>query len=573
MKHIIRHILWAIPLLLLSCAAPKTGGKGAAAPAPVDPQVRSIFLDANREKVLGNSAEAEKLFRMVVDREPNNAAAHYELARLLHRSGRESEALEAARTASGLDPQNVWYTLYLAELYEDAGMPEKAVQLIEDLTQRYPDQEEYHEMLAGGYILLGRHADAIRTLDLMERKFGKNEDLLMQKRELYLQDGKFDKAMEETRKLSELSSRDTRYLLMMAEMHMDRGNKEEALALYRRVQDIDPGDPYIHMSLADYYRKAGDNEASFRELMLGMGNPRLDIDTKVQVLLSFYAVGELYDTLRKQGIALSGVLTRAHPDDPKSHSILADFLGRDGQYPGARESLMRVVELDSSKYIIWEQLLRIELQLKEYASMSSHARRATALFPNMPILYLLGGVAQYNRKEYTAAARSFELGLKLVVGDPRLKSDFHTYLGDTYQELGDYPNSTRNYQQALDIDPNNIYVLNNYSYFLSLRKDDLERAAQMAGRANELEPGNASYQDTYGWVLYVMGDYSGARTWLEKALASGGSDNAVILEHYADVLYKLGDIPGAREYWKKAAEKGKGSDLLQKKLRDGLLYE
>ncbi|MBE0640976.1 MAG: tetratricopeptide repeat protein, partial [Bacteroidales bacterium] len=235
--------------------------------------------------------------------------------------------------------------------------------------------------------------------------------------------------------------------------------------------------------------------------------------------------------------------------------------------------LLKVIALDSSKYIIWEQLLRIELQLKEYSSMHKNALKASSLFPNMPLPYLFGGVAAYHLKDFPAAAKSLEMGVKVVAGDPRLKTDFHTYLGDTYQEIKDHTNSDKNYQKALSLDPNNVYVLNNYSYFLSLRGDDLDKAEQMARRVNELEPGNASYEDTYAWVLYVKGDYANARIWLEKALKNGGDSNDVILEHYGDVLYKLGDIVQAREYWQKASEKGKGSKFLQDKLKDGILHE
>ena len=572
----LRYILLLLPLVLLSCGgsqkAVSTTGK-VTVPVPVNPQVRAIFLDASKEKVLGNFADAEKLFRIVIEKEPANAAAHYELSRMLRRNNKESDAIALAQKAVALDAGNVWYKLYLAELYEDNGMPGKAISILEELVKQHPDNEEYREMLAGGYIMSGRNADAIRQLDEMEKRLGINEEIILQKRQLYLQEGKYDKAFSEMEKLAGYAPRETRYLLMLAEMHMEKGNKEAALALYRKVQDIDPGDPYINMSLADYYRKAGDNDASFRELKLGIANPRLDIDTKIQVLLSFYAVGEVYNEMRVQGIELTEILVTTHPDNPKAHSIRADFLSRDQQYAGARESLIKVVALDSSKYVIWEQLLRIELVLKEFTAMSDHARTAAEMFPSMPLLYLFRGVADYNLKNFSEAVKSFELGLKLVVADPDLKTDFHTYIGDTYQELGDFPNSVKNYQKALSLEPDNVYVLNNYAYFISLRKEDLERAAEMARRANELEPGNASYLDTYAWVLYTKGDFANAKIWMEKALQSGGSENDVILEHYGDILFRLKDNSGAMEYWRKASEKGKGSSFLQKKLSDGVLYE
>jgi tetratricopeptide (TPR) repeat protein len=126
---------------------------------------------------------------------------------------------------------------------------------------------------------------------------------------------------------------------------------------------------------------------------------------------------------------------------------------------------------------------------------------------------------------------------------------------------------------ALKYNPKNLYVLNNYSYYLSLREAELEKAINMSQRAIALEPENTSFQDTYGWILYKMGDFLEAEKWIKKALESGGDERPIILEHYGDILFKLGNKEDAIKYWKRAQSKGKGSDLLLKKIADLDLYE
>jgi Tfp pilus assembly protein PilF len=126
---------------------------------------------------------------------------------------------------------------------------------------------------------------------------------------------------------------------------------------------------------------------------------------------------------------------------------------------------------------------------------------------------------------------------------------------------------------ALVFDPSNAYVLNNYSYFLSLRGEKLDEAGKMAEQANILSPNTASYEDTYGWVLYKSGKYSDAKDWLGKALKDGGAEDGTVLEHYGDILFKLNDIDGAVQYWMKAKTKNVESDTIDKKIAERKLYE
>ncbi len=556
---------------LLKPAAEKDRDDGPDEKAAIE--ARALFHDANRERILGNYSEAEKLFRQVLEREPANAAAHYELARVFRKLDKVPEALAMVEKAVQLDGNNQWYTLFLAELYEATGQVEKAIALLEELVVQHPADEDFRRMLTEAYLLTGKPQQAMKVLEGMERDFGPDEEIILQKKELWQHLGKFAKAVEEMEKLMRLNPASTRYMAILAEMYMQEEEYDKAFSYYRRIQEADPGDPYIHMALADYYRKTGDNAASFQELQLGFANPRLDVDTKVKILMSFYAVGEVFEEMRSQGLELATTLVAAHPEDPKSHSVRADFLSREERYAEAAEALKRVISLDSSKYIVWEQLLRIQFELTDFEQMQNYAGRALNLFPSMPLPYLFKGIAAYQLKKYETAAETFSMGSLLVVDNPDLRRDFYTYAGDTYQQLKDYPNSSKYYEKVLKEDPDNVYVLNNYSYFLSLRKDKLEKAAEMALRANTLDPDNASFQDTYGWVLYQQGKYDEAKVWLEKALENGGNENDVILEHYGDVLYQLSEKEKALLFWQRASEAGSGSEFLPQKIRDEKLYE
>lgn len=87
----------------------------------------------------------------------------------------------------------------------------------------------------------------------------------------------------------------------------------------------------------------------------------------------------------------------------------------------------------------------------------------------------------------------------------------------------------------------------------------------------EAYPEEPTYLDTYGWILYVMKDYEGAKVYLEKAMIK--AQNGAITEHYGDLMYQLGKKDKALEYWKTAQKQGDTSDLINKKITDKTLYE
>src|SRR5262249_53970493 len=145
---------------------------------------------------------------------------------------------------------------------------------------------------------------------------------------------------------------------------------------------------------------------------------------------------------------------------------------------------------------------------------------------------------------------------------------------DAYNELKDYPRSDTSYEKALAANPKDAFVMNNYSYYLSLRGERLDKAEELSKQSNVLVPNSSSFEDTYGWILYRTGKFADAKTWIEKSLSHGSDKSAVVLEHYGDVLYKLGDTVRALEYWQKAKATGEpGSEFLERKINEKKLFE
>lgn len=533
----------------------------------------SALIDAKKMLIAGNDKEAEALLRSYIGKYPKDPVAFYELAKIL--AGRKSypEAKLFAEKAWELDQSNIWYQLFLAETCQLAQDYDQALSLYETIVATNPDNLDYYYQLAALYLGLGKYEQAIQTYDKIEKRIGISDEISMQKHKIYLHLKEYQHAESELLELMGSHPDDSRYYSILAEYYMSRDKKEKALELYNRILEIDPDNAYIHMTLADYYRKSGDKEKVFEELKLGFGNPNLDVDTKINILLSFYTINEIVADVKGEAFELAELLILTHPDDPKVYSIYGDLLAQDQQFEKARNAFLQVIALDSSKFVVWEEVLRMDLLMSDYQHLIMYGQRAIELYPEQPLLYLFTALGELQLKNFTETERLLTRGVKLVVNNNELLAQYYMYLGDTYHALDRAEESDQAYEKSLQIKDNSPYVLNNYSYYLAIRGINLEKAEQMSKQALDLEPGNSSFQDTYGWVLFKLGRYEQALEWVGKSMEDRENISGEVLEHYGDILFKLGKEEEAIGYWKQALEKGGGSDLLQEKISGKIWIE
>jgi tetratricopeptide (TPR) repeat protein len=533
----------------------------------------SMLIEAKKNQITGNEDKAEDLFRQYIAKYPEDATAYFELARILENKKQVHEAIDLAGKASRLDPSNIWYQLFYAEVLQLDGKYKDAITIYEKITSKNPDNLDYYYQLAALYLSTERYLDAVRVYNEIENKAGISEEISIQKEKIYLLLNDIPKAQHELEVLAAAYPDDVHYLSILAEFYMNNKMQDKGLETYRRIQQADPGNPYVHMSMADYYRKNNEKQKAYDELKQGFSNPNLDVDSKINILISFFNINQLSDEDKPIVSDLCQILTTVHPNDPKAHSIYGDFLIEDKKNAEAREEYLIVIALDSSKFVVWEEVLRLDLVLEKYDHLVEYSNRAEELFPDQPLPYLFSGIAQFELKKFEEALKDFNHGVKLVAGNDELLSEFYMYLGDTYHSLKDTVESDKAYEKSLSIKNDNAYVLNNYAYYLSLRNQNLDKAETMSKKAVTLDPKNSSFQDTYGWVLYKLQRYADARTWVGKALEDKDSVSAEVMEHYGDILYKLGDINQALEYWQKAKAKGPGSALLDRKIAEKKLFE
>lgn len=534
----------------------------------VDTRFQEAFFQAQLEKSKNNPSKAYQLFQECLKIEPKSAAVNYELGRMeLELFNNPDNAIAHAKASVEVDKNNIWYQKLLGDTYMALNKFDLAVKAYKEMQRINPEDQEVLYLQANALLYGGKTQEAIATYDLLEKETGPYEELSLQKHQLYLHVGNNDKAGLELEKLAKAFPEEPRYWGLAAQFYQKAGMTEKAKLATEQMVKNAPDNGQVHFQLSELYAATGEDKKSFEELKLAFATTDVTIDQKIAVLLRYYSLTEKEPRYLPSAYELMVLTEQMHPSEAKAYSIYGDFLYRDGKAAEALAKYRKAAELDPSRQLIWEQILIVEGELAEFVQMEVDSKNALELFPTIPQFYLFNGIAHQQLKNYSKAIESYNLGKELVIEDDEMLMRFYSYLGEVYNKQKLFEKSDEAYDKALNIDGNNVFVLNNYAYYLTLRKVKLDKAAQMAKKANELAPNQASFEDTYAWVLFQQEKYSEARVWIERSI-SHTTPNAELLEHYGDILFKAGNTSEALMQWKKAKELGGASSLIDRKINE-----
>jgi tetratricopeptide (TPR) repeat protein len=534
-----------------------------------------IFGDAMQayllEKMMDqNFAKSLPLFQTCIKIYPKNAAAHFKIAEIYVKKDSLDKAVPYVKKAIELSPKNKFYYTLLAEIYHKQNRFTAAIEVYENLIKNIPKSENYYHNIATIYVYQERYKEAIEVYEKLEKKFGIDEDVIKRKQKVYLQMKDVNSALKEGQKLIDAYPDVVEYKEAQAEILINQKKYEQAKKLLLAVIESSPDNSYARLLLSDIYQIQGDTQSQLKEIETAFNNPDLDLEAKLRVLTGYYMVIE-NENKRKTAIKLAEMTLKNNPESGKLHFYYGDFLRFDNRFKEAREAYTKAVELDGNNYQAWTSLLDIDIQLQDYEALIKHSEEGLELFPNHAIFWYMNGIGHFFKKKYDNAVESLEQAKMLASENKEILTEVHKYLGEVYQATKEYTKSDNAFEEALSLSPHDVFILNNYSYYLALRKDKLNRAKELSAKLVQISPNQPAYMDTHGWVLFTMGDYKNAKTWIEKAAQL--SNDGTIIEHYGDVLYKLGQVQEAIIQWQKAKTAGGTSNMIDKKIADKKLYE
>jgi tetratricopeptide (TPR) repeat protein len=529
--------------------------------------VKQLFFSALREKTSENFRLATEEFTQILQIDPSNDATLFELATLHKLKNNYSDARDLLEKAVTVKPDNEWYWVALADCYEKSNEIDKLENVFNELIRISPDKPDYYYDKAHVFFLMGRYDEALAVYKQIEEITGVTDDLVAKRQAIYLKQGKVDKAAADLQAMIASNPSQIRYYLFLAEVYNSNGLADKALSTLKSAEKIDPNNGQVHLALSDIYRDKKDIEASYNQLTTAFAIPDLDIDQELKIVLNY--IPKFPDPNAKaSALELSRLLTVAHPDDSRSYALYADMLLQNGKFKEAKENYKKAVQMNGQVYEVREQLIRLDLGDNDIDGALKDGQDALSLFPNQAWLNYLVGVAYQQKKDFKKALGYIKNASELETQDKDLLSQCFSSLGDCYHSLNDLQKSDQAYEKALTYNPDNVYTLNNYAYYLSVRGMSLDKAAAMSKHSNELQPDMASFEDTYAWILFKQKKYAEAKIWMEKALAHNKDNSPVQYEHYGDIIFQLGEADAALQNWKKAKDNGGGSPILERKINE-----
>ena len=515
----------------------------------------AFFLEAICERAKGNSDAAFDLLRHCVEIDSTKSEAYYYLSQYYGALKQKDKAIACIEKAAALEPSNSTYQETLANAYINLHQYDKAAAVLESLYDKHRDRDDVLGVLIQLYEEQHEYESAIKTLTLLETVEGKSERLSYAKSNFYTQLGDKKAAIAEMKHLADQYPNDQNYRGLYANALFVNGQKKKALEIYDDILRIEPDNRNALMALLAYEKDEGDPDKAdaLTEKVLLSKN----ITSQDRILLMRQEIGQS----EQEGGDSTRVLYlfRKMLDQPQMDADIAILC--------ATYMNLKQMPNDTISGVL-EQVLRVapdnaaaRLQLVSYAWQANDMNRIISLCqdarqynPDEMAFYYYQGIAYYREGQLDQALNAFHNGIGVITqqSDPDIVSDFYAVMGDILHQKGNDKEAFAAYDSCLVWKDDNYGCLNNYAYYLSERGIQLDKAEQMSYRVIKAEPKNATYLDTYAWILFKQGRYTEAKIYIDQTLQCDSDTSAVLLEHAGDIYYFAGEKERAVDFWQQA---------------------
>ncbi len=527
-----------------------------------------FFLEAMRLKEKKEYTAAFDLLKHCLEIHPNASSALYEIAQYYMYLKQVPQGQAALEKAVENAPDNFWYSQGLAALYQQQNQQDKAVELLETMAVRFPEKLDPLFNLLDIYGRDGKYEQMIATLDRIEGKMGKSEQLSMEKFRIYLQMKDDKKAFQEIESLVQEYPMDMRYQVILGDVYLQNGKKEEAYNIYQKVLETEPDNPMALYSLASYYEQTGQKDLYQQQLDTLLLNKKVLPDIKLNVMRQVIVENEQAGKDSVQVIGLFRKVMQQDVDDPQIPMLFAQYLLSKNMEEDAVPVLEQVVDLDPMNKAARLMLVSAAAKKEDYKQIIKVCEPGIEATPEALEFYYYLAIAYNQAEQPDSVLNVCRKALEHITDESNKEvvSDFHAMMGDMYYQKKQTEEAYAAYDSALVYNPSNITALNNYAYYLSLERRDLDKAEEMSYKTVKAEPNNATFLDTYAWILFEKGKYEEARIYIDNAIKSEEEKSSEVLEHCGDIYFMTGDAESALKYWQQSLELGNDSEILKKKI-------
>ncbi|OUV56666.1 MAG: hypothetical protein CBC73_02360 [Flavobacteriales bacterium TMED113] len=532
----------------------------------------NTYFLAEKYKMLDDYELALKKYMECIKLYPDEPSAYFEVAKILFANSNYEDAITYVNKAAEIEPNNKWHLFLLIQLYSSQFDYESEAKTWENLLEIEPFNIEFYFDCAIAYLEMGDLKKALKTLSNYEKNVGYNEDIFSLKSKIFNEQEDYKKQVKVLEKGIAIFPNSILLLEDLAKYYIQKSEYDLANSIYSKIVKINPNNSTALLASYTILKNKNRTEDSKKILKKVIDSPNINEQKKQEILYEIMVKEEELNFYYNDIPYLFESCISLYPQSSFFYTVLADFYSLDKQYLLARDNYFKALQLEKNSSVIWERYIYMSLLQNNYNQAVIDSDLAIEKFPLQGSFYYYKGLSQFYQEKYRSAVATLNSGLLYIIDDNWLLTVVYETLGNAYHELAEldssqeYHNmSDESYEKALSYSPNNPYILNNYSYYLSLRGENLQLAKDMIEKCISLSTSpNPSFMDTYAWVLYKLENYTEAEKIIKKCIDFGGN-SAIIYEHYGDILMGLGLTNKAILQWEKALEKEPlNNDLKQK---------
>lgn len=537
-------------------------------------QTSRLFIEGQRFLMQDDFDRAYFYFKKALEISPEEAAINFKIAEILLRANRVEQAMEYGMRAVESNPENKYYNLVMAEAYTKQNQPLKAAEILENLMAKSEENQNYILDLATLYLQAGEFDKGLEALNRAEEYYGMAEQLTVQKQRIYLRKNDLGSAIEEGEKLIDSQPGNSQYVLNLVEILFNNGRTDQAIAIVEKSLKDYPQQPELQLAAYALYKEKGEIDKAERMILEAFSYADLDSEIKAQ---TFADILKDFKTARRETLLdeLEQKMLQFHPNDPGVLTVIGDrkFFSNDGE--SALELYKRAVNINPANAPVLQGIITWLFEKgKDFQEIENYTIIAVDEFPEKAEFWFFDGTAKLALKKGEESVFSLLKAREINNGkNQQLDLLVNGQLGDAFHMIGKHEEAYEAYEAVLKQKPDDEHVLNNYAYFLSLAKKDLEKAKSMSQQLVKRFPKNSTYLDTHAWVLFQLKEYDEAKKYMELAIENDVSPSGVMWEHYGDILYHLGKQNEAISFWKKAEGDDEASEFLIKKIKDKKYYD
>lgn len=531
-----------------------------------------FFLEAVCQQEKGNFAEAFELLRHCLEIDSTAAEAYFASAPYYSELGNDSLALACLMKAASLSPGNDTYQEHVAQYYIEGGNYDKAITAYENLYSHHRNRSDVLSILVQLYRQKKDYTRMLQTIERMEQVDGKTDETTLMKMAVYEMRGDRKMAYQMLKSVVDARPNEPSYKVMLGNWLMNHDRRDEALAQFQSALADDADNEFAQMSLYDYYRSAGDDSAAVRLRDHLLLSHKVDDKTKMSMLQQCIKESERQGGDSVPMLKLFSRVMRANPKNSDIPYLMATYMQlKKMPDDSVAAALRHVLEVEPERTSARLELAQMAWSRSDWDGMIRIATEGTQYTPSEMAFYYIKGVAQFQKGNDDASLESLRQGVGEIgdKSDSHMASELYALMGDILYKKNRPEEAFAAYDSCLHWNDDNVMAMNNYAYYLSELRRNLDKAEKMSRKTIEKAPTNSTYLDTYAWILFLEKRYGEAKAYIDRALENDTDSvpSAVVIGHAGDIYAQCGDTDKAVELWQKALDAGGDKAALSKKIR------